>query len=402
MGRLRPIRRGLRAVARAAARRFPRATALAFGTLCALGLLAGAEGALRVWSALERLGAPPPVRTAFASMVVPDPVYGFRPAGSRLVLDQARRGGRLLYEARYALDERGRRRVPAVGAIPDGPLLVTLGCSVAFGTGVNDHETLAAQAVARVAGASGLIFAAPAYGPQHAWLQAQDPDFADALAGRRGLAVYVYNDHHLHRLAGSGGLPPGWRGRMPWLSLQRGVVVRMGFFAERDTALPQAPWPLRGLMLYDLVDRRLARALAEPTPEVEAADATELFAQAMAECAHHLRRVAPEMEFRVLLYPGTHYVNRVGGALAARGVGVLNYTGCAPPEWTEDEMYHHDAPGGGAGHPKAALHAHIGAQLARDLRWVLGHDIDAEGWTPGYCNPREAAERAAAEHSNAG
>lgn len=374
---------------RHAMRTRPRATATAFGLACAITLLAAAELGLRLQEHRAVRSRPAPVETSFAEMIALDELYGFRLAGPRRVADTARRGRALIYEVHYAIDAQGRRRAPARDLPRDAPLLLTLGCSVAFGLGVNDHETLGAQAAARVADAQTLNFAAPAYGPQHAWLQLRDPDFTNDLRGRRGLAVYVFGDHHLHRLAGSGGLPPGWRGRLPWLEMRRGVVIHHGLFADRDAVRPQAPALLRGLRLYEAVECRLARARAIAKPEVEAADATEHFAQTMAECAAFLRAVAPEMEFRVLLFPGVHFVNRVGTALAERGVGVLNYSGCAPPDWTEETMYHHDAPDGGPGHPKPALHAYVGAQLARDFQWILGRDTAAPAhWSPGYCNPR--------------
>jgi hypothetical protein len=274
-------------------------------------------------------------------------------------------------------------------------LFVSLGCSVAFGIGVNDHETLAAQVVRRVGDAAGLNFGGPAYGPQHAWLQLQDPAHLEALRGRRGLAVYVFLDHHLHRLAGSGALPRGWRAQLPWLALRRGQVIPFGFFAERDAQSDGVPGWLRGLRLYTLVEGPLSRAAGAPPPEVEAAEATELFAQVMAECAQALRAVAPELAFRVLLYPGVHAVNRVGGALASRGVGVMNYSACAEPSWSTSDMYLMDGPDGGPGHPHARLNSYVGAHLARDFLWTLGRVPEEETqWTPGLCNPRAESEDA--------
>lgn len=111
------------------------------------------------------------------------------------------------FRARYGIDEAGRRRTvrPPGRDVPD---VLVLGCSWAFGHGVNDDETLAQQLAGRGVGAEN--WACMGYGPTQAYLQLRREVEVGSLPCRAdGLVAYVWVPDQLMR---------AWR-RREWVEL---------------------------------------------------------------------------------------------------------------------------------------------------------------------------------------
>lgn len=178
------------------ARRFPRTCATLLGLV--LALLA-TEVALRLLPAAPRVQEQ---RTG--RHIGPDPVLGFRllaDASSRVVLRD--RDGATRADAICTTDAMGRRTTPL--PMPDGHrrAIAFLGCSITFGYGLADDATIPARCAARLSDAAVSNLACEGWGPHHALLLLREragallPHLAEAP-----VAVFVWIDHHLDRLAG--------------------------------------------------------------------------------------------------------------------------------------------------------------------------------------------------------
>ncbi len=108
--------------------------------------------------------------------------------------------GRLVYDAIYGFDDHYLRRTPGN---PVGDTVLFFGCSVTFGTGLNDDETLP-YFVSQQTGHRFNVrnFAFGGYGP-HQMLRALENGLPpDVISGRVRRAFYVALPDHVHRAAG--------------------------------------------------------------------------------------------------------------------------------------------------------------------------------------------------------
>lgn len=115
------------------------------------------------------------------------------------------------YEFRvtYETDDLGRRVSGYTGT--DAQVLL-LGCSWAFGHGVEDHESLAAQ-LSTERHVPTLNYACMGYGPAQAYLQLSQLIDLDAVCGPQGFVIYVWSPDQLIR---------SWR-RREWIELNAWV-----------------------------------------------------------------------------------------------------------------------------------------------------------------------------------
>lgn len=165
--------------------------------------------------------------------------------------------GRELFDVQYTLNQYGYRPVPE-NADADRFVLF-MGGSNAFGEGLPDHETIAAQLAQRVSRWQPYNLAYRAWGPSHAYMVANAEPLPDMFRQRKGVAFYLYYDFHALRVSGSsqnyaynGGRIPELRlnhdGRVtfhglqvdnhPWRFFIYNFVGKNAYLRERRVRLP--------------------------------------------------------------------------------------------------------------------------------------------------------------------
>lgn len=371
----------VRAFVRHALRRHPNKVAAGLSLVMVLAILVAIEAALRAGVAPEVAGNPePPVDNAFADMVYRDKVFGYRLHVGQQVHDVARREDVVIYDAHYRIDHAGQRVVPGGADDPDAPLLAVFGCSFAFGLGVLDGETVAAQAIGHLHGARGKNFGVPGYGPQHLWILLHDDDVARDLAGARGVAVYLLLQHHLERLSGSPQLDPGWRKSLPWLESEHGEIHHRGTFGQRDRTRPAPSWPWANSKLYQSLRVRLSPIAAPAASPAHSYDAQRaLLVDVMRAARARLGEIAPALAFRVVVMPQEKHMQRTVAALESAGIHVWSYVNLDLGTGTVDDLWYRDGPGGVPGHPKPPAYAMVGRQLAADCASLMAVTAESRG-----------------------
>lgn len=112
-------------------------------------------------------------------------------------------GGYPGFDVTYSQNAFGRRIVPQEEQNQYTRHLAFFGCSMTFGTGCNDEDTLPAQIAKRVADCRVYNFAQGGYGPAQALSLLLFGDLRQEVTEQRGLGVYVFIEDHVLRAIGS-------------------------------------------------------------------------------------------------------------------------------------------------------------------------------------------------------
>jgi hypothetical protein len=367
---------------RHALRQHPGKVAAALGLISTLLPLAALETGLRLeraWGAASGTAPAQAVQTNFDRYVELDPRLGYRPVPvAQTIHDVARRGEEVIYEAVYHLDASGRRVIPGANLDADAPVLGVMGCSFAFGLGLADEEALGARLAAYVPEVRPINLAVPGYGTQHVWLQLHQPAVVEALRGRRGVLLYVFIDHHLDRLVGRRNLDRGWLVSLPWLDMEEGAVVHRGTFGLRTRAEEVVPWLHARSLLFRSVVSRVRQFGARSVVEEHAA-MHALFGGVMRESAARLAEIAPEMAFRVVMFPYTTVEPWVTARLDDVGVAYWDHSALPSEGHGTGALWYPDGPGGKPGHPRALLIDMLAARMMGEVRAVLHREAGVAG-----------------------
>jgi hypothetical protein len=331
--------------------RHPRFGALLIGLVAAVLLWGMAEGAFGLLLWIRGPAAPERFSEWQEALMEDDPRLGFRAAPGAIVHAYKDSPAGRVYEAVYRIDAQGRRVTPVANAGERPCFALFFGGSYTFGEGVEDHETLPA----RFGGAAPTFhpynYGFKAYGPQNMLLQATGADFAADISQQKGVAFYVFIDHHVNRLIGAMRVGTTWGQNLPRIVLEDGRLTYTGsfensrpatqFFYRAARHLPsvqylEADWPL-------LTCPRHYRLLAAVCAATQSA----------------LRTRFEVVDFYVLLYPDTRLGPYLMPALDAAGVEYLDFAGLfRSVESSYAALYYEDL------HPKPQAHEIVARQLA--------------------------------------
>lgn len=297
-------------------------------------------------------------RALHISGYVPDEMLGYRLAPNQHIEDNKIVGDTVVFSARYSIDERGRRVVPANEEKTScDNFLVFFGCSVAFGIGVNDRDTLPNQLGTRCSKCCVYHYGTPGYGTQHMLALLQSGRVRDGVSERRGTAVYVMIPSHVIRVAGTMRVATQWGRDFPSYRFDSQCgVVHEGSFAMAH--------PHRMFFMDCLRKSGIVRYFDIDFPPVRQSH-LHLTAEIILASKRLFEEQFESQGFYVLLYPtflelGIDLQPLIQ-TIQKHDVSVLDYR--AIPMDRNKHILHpiHDE------HPSAALHAIVAEKLARDI-----------------------------------
>lgn len=129
---------------------------------------------------------------------VPHERYGHVPPPNSVNEVSQTCGSDLCYKAKYSYDQFSRRTT-GLNVTSNRHLLV-FGCSVTFGVGLNDEDTLPYQLQKRTS-ARVYNYAKMGSGPAHALALLESPDFQDQINEKKGMALYILMPFHTDRVS---------------------------------------------------------------------------------------------------------------------------------------------------------------------------------------------------------
>src|SRR5439155_3453419 len=98
----------------------------------------------------------------------------------------------------------GRRVTPIAGCSScRTKFLLFFGCSVAFGSGVKDTETVPFYASQFAPAYRAYNYGIPGYGTQQVLARLQSEKIDQEVNEKNGILIYVFIDHHVRRVIGS-------------------------------------------------------------------------------------------------------------------------------------------------------------------------------------------------------
>ena len=164
------------------------------------------------------------------------PIFGglfYRPNAEIRFID--RTPDDLVYDAVYTTDQFSRRVTPLKKKPSQNKFLALLGCSVTFGLGLNDNQTLSYYIAQKSSDFYPYNYGVPGTSVNTALSIAEQPEFAAEIPESVGVFVYVYIEDHVVRASGI--MPSlGWMLLGPYYDFDHdGRPVRNGFW---QTARP--------------------------------------------------------------------------------------------------------------------------------------------------------------------
>ena len=345
------------------------AAAVLLGFLIVAALLAAAEGVLRLKARLSSESRQPSLVQDGEGTILGESALSWELTPNGTVRCVAKWGEQLVYDVSGRTDAAGRRLTPCTAKAGDEtPVAAFFGCSMTFGQGVQDDETLPARFCAHAPDWQAVNYGVYGYGPQHMWLQICKNGALREFSGRRGVVVYSFMDHHLERLVGTPSVLSSWTlFSLPWLESESGRIVHRGTFRDRSLIQDFYFRYVRRAHLTRFIENRLP----SPKPVKGQQDAAmDLFVRLIVECDQAAKEQAPGLTFCCLVLPtcGGPWREEVLQRLEAAGVRVLDYEHLFEEAGLpEEELFFNDSPQGTKGHFKAPGYDLIARHLVGDV-----------------------------------
>ena len=171
-----------------------------------------------------------------------DPDFGYKARANDSVIDNCYRNGVPLYSVVYSTDAYGHRVTPVEHREKRHKFLALFGCSMVFGLGVNDDQTIAACLGRCLPDYMPYNFAYQGYGAQQMLLTLQGP-IESEIQEKEGVGIYVFIMAHVNRAVGGMNFLNNWGRDCPCYYLDGEELKRNGSFATAH------PWRLKVLRL---------------------------------------------------------------------------------------------------------------------------------------------------------
>lgn len=136
-----------------------------------------------------------------------------------------------IFSVDYTIDEYHRRVTPGHDPVRS-KFAAFFGCSVCFGYGVEDNETLSYFLQKNACGINAYNFGYNGWGMHHMLARFDHENLAQTVAEKDGIAVYVFLWSHIRRAIGDMRIYTGWGHQMPHYTLENGELVRRGNFKD--------------------------------------------------------------------------------------------------------------------------------------------------------------------------
>lgn len=137
--------------------------------------------------------------------------------------------GDTVFNVTYITDEFHRRHTP--GHKPENSQYAAFfGCSVCFGFGLEEDETLPALLQKNTCNINAYNFGNNGWGMHHMLARFEHEDLSKTVDEQDGIGVYVFLWSHIRRAIGDMKIYTGWGHSMPHFTMEGGKLVRRGNF----------------------------------------------------------------------------------------------------------------------------------------------------------------------------
>jgi hypothetical protein len=339
------------------ARSYPSFVACVFGLLVC-GILWGTAEGICYWLNHRRKSDLEAPRLQPFALKVPDPALGFKLNPNKQYHKLVKRGGKVVYDVTYQIDEFSRRKTPVTNPAGREKFLIFLGCSFTFGEGVQENETIPYYAGELAKGYMPYNYGCPGYSPQQLLARLEAGGMPKEIPQRKGTGIYTFIDHHIERAIGSMAVYDLWGQTLPYYYLDHGELRRDGNFT---TGRPVISYAYRRLGQSQIV-----KYFGMNFPPRIAERHTALTGAIIKRMASQFQKEFPGSDFRVVFYPGSRHVGDIAPELRQAGIEVLDYSVLFDRAKPEYHILGDQYPG--SEHPSAYANKVFAGALAKDLR----------------------------------
>jgi len=153
----------------------------------------------------------------------------------------------------YSIDHLNRRRTPKSDSGKNKYALF-FGCSVCFGFGLEDDETIPYLVQSKTLSYNAYNYAYNGWGPHQMLSLFEHENLSDQIEEKEGFAVYIFLWSHIRRAIGDFQVYTGWGHTMPYYVLENESVSFKGNFAQRGivSRLYEKLYKLYSIRLFEL------------------------------------------------------------------------------------------------------------------------------------------------------
>lgn len=267
--------------------------------------------------------------------------------------------GKPVYDVTYTIGADGWRVTPPANSpLGKNLFLALFGCSFAYGEGVEDDQTLAADLERKVPRITAGNFAFHGYGPQQMLTILETEKLSTPDRPRQAIALFLYIDGHISRLTGGYAETTAWAHHMPYYILDgQNEAERHGNFTSGR--------PLRALLNAVLARSALVRAFKFSPDRLFPENGYKLAAAVFRKACGKFGEQFDSQGCYVVLYPDARDGRQnLIPELQRAGVDYLDYVDLfARPDVDIEKTKLN-----GDGHPSPYAFSLIAQELIKDLK----------------------------------
>lgn len=136
-----------------------------------------------------------------------------------------------VFDVQYSIDHMNKRITPGFDSTKTKYALF-FGCSIGFGYGLEDDQTLAYQVQEQSANTNSYNFCISATGTNHMLAQFQYRDLSKQVAEKDGCGYYIFFWDHIYRAIGTMHRYTEWLHLAPYYEMKDGKLVRNKLFKD--------------------------------------------------------------------------------------------------------------------------------------------------------------------------
>ncbi len=140
-------------------------------------------------------------------------------------------GNDTVFDVHYTIDHFNKRTTPGHDSSKTDYALF-FGCSIGFGYGLEDNQTLAYQVQQQSSNTNAYNFCISATGTNHMLALLQYRDLSEQVAEKNGCAYYIFFWDHLYRSIGTMHRYTEWLNAAPYYEMQQKKLVRNKSFKD--------------------------------------------------------------------------------------------------------------------------------------------------------------------------
>lgn len=283
--------------------------------------------------------------------ITPDRYLGYKPFPDSAAAATRTFNTDTVYSVHYRTDAHSLRQTPQDTAGRHRYALF-FGCSMTFGEGVNDHETIPADFAASSPGYRAYNLAFSGYGPHQMLSRLEHASPRTYVAEKEGIAFYVYIPDHVNRVIGTLTNFSYNGGSAPFYQTENGQVEYRGLFREGRT--------LQNWFFGKIYDNNILKLFKIGYPFRIGPAHEALTADIIAASGRLYEQQFGNNRFYVVMYPTTADVQPMIKLLRERHVQVLDYSRLFNPLDPRYAIPHDE-------HPTPLANRLLVQQLTKDL-----------------------------------